>query len=155
MPSFLVSTTTATLVASTPYSAIELRTASEPPIKIVKWWVDFNSSTSTDKPVLVQAGRFTTAVTANTSVSASPLSWVGNDSTAVTSVGVNATTEGSGTTTGQVEGHYVLPQGGLYVGWETDDTALWIAPSSFFRIRITPGSALTTTTANVGVVFIE
>jgi hypothetical protein len=142
VPNFQVSTTTATLVASTAYSAIELRTTSTLPIKIVKWWVDLNSATSTDKPVLVRAGRFSAAVTTIAGATPSPLSYVGSDSTSVTP-------------NNNPDLHYVLPQGGMYVCWETDETAMWLGTSSFWRIQITPGSALTTTTANCGVVYVE
>jgi hypothetical protein len=155
VPNFQVSTTTATLVASTAYSAIELRTTSTLPIKIVKWWVDLNSATSTDKPVLVRAGRFSAAVTTIAGATPSPLSYVGSDSTSVTGASVNATSEGAGTPNNNPDLHYVLPQGGMYVCWETDETAMWLGTSSFWRIQITPGSALTTTTANCGVVYVE
>jgi hypothetical protein len=155
VPNFLVATTTATLVASTAYTALELRPPAGVAAKIVKWWVDFNSATSTDKPVLVQAGKFSAAVTTATAANPTPLSFIGSDTTASTAASVLTTAEGAGTASGQVESHYVLPQGGMYVAWETDDTALWVAPGTFYRIRLTPGSALTTTTANVGAVWVE
>ncbi|WP_280667535.1 MULTISPECIES: hypothetical protein [unclassified Kitasatospora] len=149
-----MTTTTATLVASTAVTAIELRTGSVP-IKVLKWWTDFNSATSTDKPVLVQSGRFSAAVTTNSAATPSAMSYVGQDTSAQTAAGVNATTEGAGTPAANTESHNVLPQGGLYAAWETDDTALWVAPNSYWRLRITPGSAITTTTANCGVVWTE
>ncbi|MDH6134655.1 hypothetical protein P3T37_004059 [Kitasatospora sp. MAA4] len=154
MPGWSVTTTTATLVASTAVSAIELRTGALP-IKIVKWWADFNSATSTDKPVLVQAGRFSAAVTTNTAATPAAMSYLGAETGAQTAAGVNATTEGAGTAAAQTEAHNVAPQGGLYAAWETDDTALWVPPNSFWRLRITPGSAITATTANCGVVWVE
>lgn len=154
MPSYQVTTTTATLTASTPYTAIELRTAAAPAIKIVKWWVDFDSSTSTDKPVLVQVARFSAAVTTISAATPLALNYLGNSSSAATAAGVNATSEGAGTPY-TAESHYISPLGGLYVGWETDDTALWVGTSAFWRLRITPGSAITSTTANCGVVWVE
>lgn len=154
MPSWSVTTTTGTLAASTAVSAIELRTGSLP-VKIAKWWCDLNSATSTDKPVLVQTGRFSAAVTTNTAATPAAMSYLGQESSALTAAGVNATSEGAGTPGAQIEAHTLLPQGGLYVAWETDDTALWVPPNSWWRIRITPGSAITSTTANCGVVFIE
>ncbi|WP_037605836.1 hypothetical protein [Streptacidiphilus rugosus] len=155
MPNFQVSTTTATLVASTAYTAIELRTSSSTPIKIIKWWCDFNSSTSTDKPLLAAAARFTAAVTTASAATPMALSFVGSDSTASTSASVNTTVEGAGAISGMPESHYVAAQAGLWAAWETDDSALWVATSSFWRLRITPGSAITSTTANCGVVWVE
>jgi hypothetical protein len=154
VPGFSVTTVSPTLTASTAVSVIELRTGSMP-VKIVKWWCDLNSATSTDKPVLVQAGRFSAAVTTNTAATPAAMSYVGQDTSAQTAAGVNATTEGAGTPAAQIEAHTLLPQGGLYVAWETDDTALWVPPNSFWRLRITPGSAITSTTANAGVVWVE
>lgn len=155
MPSFQVSTTTATLVASTAYTAIELRTPSTGGAWIKKAWADFNSATSTDKPVLVQMGKFSAAITTATANIPMPLNYLGNISAANTAASVNATVEGAGTFTANGELHNVLPQGGMYVGWDTDETALWVPPSSFFRIRITPGSAITSTTACCGVAWLE
>lgn len=154
MPNFSVTTVSATLAASTAVSVIELRTGSVP-IKIVKWWCDLNSATSTDKPVLIQAGRFSAAVTTNSAATPAAMSYVGQDTSAQTAAGVNATSEGAGTPVGQMEAHTLLPQGGLYASWETDDTALWVAPNSYWRLRLTPGSAITSTTANAGVVWVE
>lgn len=154
MPNFQVATTTATLVASTAYTAIELRPPAGTVGKVVKWWADLNSATTADKPVLVQAGLFSAAVTTATANTPLALSGVAGLA-ARTAASVNASVEGAGAANANTEGHYVLPQGGLYVAWETDDTALWIPAGSFFRIRLTPGSALTTTTANCGVVFVE
>ncbi len=155
MATFQVSTTTATLVASTAYTAIELRPVSSTPIQILKWWVDLDSATSTDKPVLVQAGKFSAAATTDAADTPLAVDFRGQDSTANTSVGVNATSEGAGTWVANGELHYVLPQGGLYIGWETEDTALWVPGGSFYRIRLTPGTAITSTTANCGVVWKE
>ena len=155
MPSFQVATTTATLAASTAYTAIELRPPAGTTIKIAKWWCDLDSSTSTDKPVFVQAGGFSAAVTTATANTPLALSGIGQLTAARTAASVNATSEGAGTANANCEPHYLLPQGGLYVAWETDETALWVPAGSFFRIRITPGSAITTTVANCGVVFVE
>jgi hypothetical protein len=155
VPSFQVTTTTATLVASTAYTAIELRPPAGTTAKVSKLWVDFNSVTSTDKPVLAQWGLYSAAVTTATANTPLALSAAGQLTAARTAASVNATAEGAGTANANGEPHNILPQGGLYVAWETDETALWIPPGAFFRIRLTPGSAITSTTANVGVVFVE
>jgi hypothetical protein len=155
MATFQVSTTTATLVAATAYSAIELRPVSSTPIQILKWWVDLNSATSSNPPVLVQAGKFSAAVTTNTSSTPLAIDYRGQDTTANTAAGVNATSEGAGTWVANGEVHSLAPQGFPFAVWETEDTALWVPGGSFWRIRITPGSAITTTTATCGVLFKE
>ena len=155
MASFQTSTVTATLVAATAYTAIELRPPSGTPIKIVKIWADFGSTTSTDKPVLVQVAKFSAAVTTATANTPLPLDWRGDDTAADTAASVNATVEGAGTFVANGEQHNVSPVSGLYVAWETDETALWVPGGSFFRIRLTPGSAITSTTACCGVAWVE
>ncbi len=155
MATFQVSTTTATLAASTAYSAIELRPVSSTPIQILKWWIDGNSYTSTDHPLLVQAGKFSAAVTTNTSATPLPVDYRGQDSTANTAAGVNATSEGAGTWVANGELHSLAPQGFPYVCWETEDTALWVPGGGYWRLRVTPGSALTSTTVTCGVLWKE
>ena len=155
MASFQTTTVTATLVAATAYTAIELRPPAGTPIKIVKWWADFNSATSTDKALLVQAGKFSSAITTGTANTPIAVDWKGDDVSASTAASVNATSEGAGTAVANIEAHNIMPQGGLYVAWETDETALWVPGGSFFRIRLTPGSAITSTTASCGVAWVE
>jgi len=155
MATFQVSTTTATLVAATAYAAIELRPVSGTPIQILKWWVDLDSATATNPPVLIQAGKFSAAVTTNAANTPLAVDYRGQDSTANTLAGVNATSQGAGTWVANGELHSLAPQGFPFVAWETEDTALWVPGGAFWRIQITPGSALTTTTATCGVVWKE
>lgn len=154
MSIYSYSTVTATLVASTAYTALEIQTAASTDIKILKWWVELNSVTSTDKQVLVQVGAFTAAVTTATAVTPTKVDWGGNGIASQSTVRVNATTEGAGTFTAGYEQHYIGASSG-YTFWEPDRLALQIPNSAFFRIRLSPGSALTSTTAAVGVTWEE
>lgn len=154
MPYYSTSTVTATLVASTAYSALEIKTPASTGIKVVKWWVELNSVTSTDKQVLVQVGAFSLAVTTNTGVVPAKVDWGDNGLASQCTVGVNASAEGAGTFNAGYEEHSIGPSSG-YTFWEPAEIAWQIAPSSFFRIRLTPGSALTTTTAAVGCTWLE
>jgi hypothetical protein len=149
MAIYSTSTITATLVASTAYSALEIKTPSSTGIRILKWWVEFNSVTSTDKFVLVQVGRFSAAVTTNTGVTPARADWGYNALVSQCTVGVNATSEGAGTFNASYEQHQVPPNSGLTM-WEPREMAWQTVASDFFRIRLTPGSALTSTTAAVG-----
>lgn len=149
MAVFSTSTITATLVASTAYSALEIKTPSSGGIRVTKWWVEFNSVTSTDKFVLVQVGRFSAAVTTNTGIVPARVDWGENAIVSQCTVGVNATVEGAATFNTSYEQHQVAPNAGLTV-WEPREAAWQTLPSDFFRIRLVPGSALTAVTAAVG-----
>jgi|ERR1700761_1471736 len=154
MARFSTSTITATLVASTAYSALEIKTPSSTDITIKKWWVEFNSVTSTDKFVLVQVGLFSAAVTTNTGITPAKIDYGGNAMSSACTVGVNATVEGAGTFNTSGEQHEWAPNSGQTF-WEPPETAWQVPPSSFFRIRLTPGSAITSVTAAVGVAWEE
>ena len=154
MARFSTSTITATLVASTAYSALEIKTPSGTDIVINKWWVELNSVTSTDKYVLIQVGLFSAAVTTNTGVTPAKIDYGGNAMASQCTVGVNATSEGAGTFSASYEQHQWAPNAGQTF-WEPSETAWQVPPSSFFRIRLTPGSAITTVTAAVGVAWEE
>lgn len=154
MPTYSVSTVTATLVASTAYSAIEIKTPTSTGIKVVKWWVELNSVTAGDKNVLAQVTRFTSAVTTNSAATPVLVDYAENGLVSQCTVGVNATVEGAGTPNSAGEQHSIPAGGGLTI-WEPDAYGLQVPISSFFRIRLTPGSALTTTTATCGVTWIE
>lgn len=149
MSVYSYSTVSATLVASTAYSALEIQTSASTDIKVLKWWVELNSVTSTDKPVLIQVGQFSIAVTTATTVTPAKVDWGGASIASQSTVRVNATSEGAGTFSAGYEQHYVGASSG-YTFWEPDRIAWQIPGNAFFRIRITPGSALTTTTAVVG-----
>lgn len=154
MPVYSMSNVTATLVASTAYSALEIKTPSTTGIKVVKWWVELNSVTSGDKNVLVQVGQFTAAVTTNTTVAAAKVDFGIASLASQCTVGINATTEGAGTFTTGYEQHSVAANAGLDI-WDPDAYCWQIPASSFFRIRLTPGSVITTATATYGCTWIE
>jgi hypothetical protein len=151
---YSVSGVSATLVASTAVSVFELKTPAAGYAKITKWWVDFSSVTSTDKPILVQVGRFSAAVTTNTSVTPALVDYGGNGLASQCTAGINATTEGAGTFNTNGEQHEWAPNSSTAF-WEPDNSAWQVPPSSFFRIRITPGSAITSATATFGCTWTE
>lgn len=158
MPTYSVSTVTATLVAATAYTAIELKPPASTGIKVLKWWVEFNSITASNNNVLVQLGLFSAAVTTLTAVAAANVPKVdygGGSLNAQSVAGINATVEGAGTFTANQEQHSMPPNGGMTF-WEPEEYA-WQFPfsSASVRLRITPGAALTTTTATCGVVWLE
>jgi hypothetical protein len=154
VPTYSYSTVTATLVASTAYSALEIKTPASTGAKMLKWWVWFNSVTAADKNILVQVGQFSAAVTTLTGVTPAKIDWGDNGLASQSTVGANATVEGAGTFTAGYEQHSIAANSGLII-WEPDAIAMQIPVSSFFRIRLTPGSALTTTTAAVGCTWSE
>jgi hypothetical protein len=157
VPTYSYSTVTATLAASTAYTAIEIK----PPtggITVLKWWVELNSVTATDKQVLVQMGAFSAAVTTLTAVTAANVPKVDygmNGLVAQSVVGFNASSEGAGTFVAGGEQHSIPPNSGMSF-WETEDTAFDF-PSAInsVRIRLTPGAALTATTATCGITWRE
>lgn len=154
MPNYSYSTVTATLVASTAYTALEIKAPATTGIKIKKWWVELNSVTSTDKQVLAQIGQFSAAVTTLTAVTPARVDWGDASLVSQCTVGVNATTEGAGTFNAGYEQHSIGASSGLVI-WDPDDMCWQIPPNAFFRIRLTPGSALTTSTAVVGCAWAE
>lgn len=158
MPTYSYSTVTATLVASTAYTALEIKPPSGGGATVLKWWVELNSTTAGDKQALVQMGLFTSAVTTLTSVAAASVPKVDyglNGLNAQSALGFNATVEGAGTFVAGGEQHSVPANSGLAL-WETEDTAWDFLPSAAsVRLRITPGSGLTATTATCGWVWRE
>jgi len=157
MPTYSVSTVTATLVASTAYTAIELKPPAGGGIKVLKWWVELNGA-STDKYVLVQMGLFSAAVTTLTSIAAANVPKVDygqNGLNAQSTVGVNATVEGAGTFTANQEQHN-WPPNSQQTFWETDLTSwLFLPAATSVRIRLTPGNTITSTTATCGMTWFE
>jgi hypothetical protein len=154
MPTYSTSTVTATLVASTAYSALEIKTPATTGARIVKWWVELNSVTAGDKNVLVQIGLFSAAVTTNTGVTPARVDYGLSGLASQCTVGVNATAEGAGTFNASYEQHSISASAGMTF-WEPDPYAWQVPASSFFRIRLTPGSALTSATATVGCTWTE
>lgn len=149
MSIYSYSTVTATLAASTAYTALEIQTAASTDIRVLKWWVELNSVTSTDKFVLVQMGVFSAAATTATTVTPAKVDYGGASIASQSTVRANATVEGAGTFTAGGEQHYVGASSG-YTFWEPDRAAWQFAASAFIRIRLTPGSAITSATAAVG-----
>jgi hypothetical protein len=154
MPVYSVSTVTATLGASTAYSAIEIKTPSSTGIKVVKWWVELNGLTSSNANALAQVTRFTAAVTTNTAATPVLVDYGENSLASQCTVGVNATAEGAGTPNAAGEQHSI-PQNAGMTFWEPDPYALQVAPSAFFRLRIVPGSPFSGVIATCGVTWIE
>lgn len=154
MAVYSVSNVSATLVAATAVSVFELKTPGGAYAKITKWWVDFNSVTSTDKFILVQVGRFSAAVTTNTTVTAALVDSAGASIASQCTAAINATVEGAGTFNTNGEQHEWPPNSSTAF-WEPDNSAWVVPPSSFFRIRITPGSAITSATATFGCTWTE
>ena len=153
MPTYSVSTVTATLVASTAYTAIEIKPPASTGAKILKWWVELNSVTAGNNNVLVQMGLFTAAVTTITAIAAANVPKVDyglNGLVTQCTVGVNASSEGAGTFVANGEQHSVAANSG-YTLWEPDDIAWQFLPSATsVRIRLTPGATITSTTATCG-----
>lgn len=162
MPTYSVSTVTATLVASTAYTAIEIKPPSACGIIVEKWWVELTGASS-DKPVLVQMGLFSAAVTTLTAIAAANVPKVDygmNSLNAQSTVGVNATAEGAGTFTANAEQHYFQPNAGATY-WESSgqplgNTAWTFLPSATsVRLRLTPGTTITSAVAACGMTWYE
>ena len=154
MPTYSYSTVTATLVASTAYSAIEIKTPAATGAKIVKWWVEINSTTSGDKNILAQIGQFSAAVTTLTAVTPVRMDYAENGLVSQSTVGVNATVEGAGTFLAGYEQHTIPANAGMII-WEPDPYVMQIPGSSFFRIRLTPTGTISAATAAVGCTWTE
>lgn len=162
MPTYSVSTVTATLVASTAYTAIEIKPPAGVGIIVEKWWVELTGA-SNDKPVLVQMGPFSAAVTTLTAIAAANVPKVdygGNALNAQCAVGVNATAEGAGVFSANYEQHTFQPQD-RFTFWEpvagpAGQTA-WMFPAgtTSVRLRITPGTTITGATATCGITWYE
>lgn len=138
MATFTVSTDNVTLVASTAKTIIDLAVGANTPANIYEWWIEgMDLASSTNTTWKVEVGLFSAAVTTHTA--ATPSTW--DVSTAVSSVtaGVVTTSEGAGTPT-NVEVHRIQTSSGLLV---MEPVARVVPPSSFWRIRITPGAAVT------------
>lgn len=138
MANFTVSVDNVSLVASTAKTIIDLATTSSTPASVWNWWVEGEDlATSTNTPWKVEVGLFSAAVTTHTA--ATPATWDVPTAVSTVTAGTVTTSEGAGTPT-NVEVHRVQTSSGLLV-WE--DKPRLIPVSSFWRIRITPGSAVT------------
>lgn len=153
MPTYSASTVTATLVASTAYTALEIKPPASTGVTVLKWWVELNSVTAGNNNVLVQMGLFTAAVTTLTAITAANIPKVDygmNGLNSQCTVGYNATVEGAGTFVAAGEQHSIAANAG-FVLWEPEKIAWQFLPSAVsVRIRLTPGAAITTTTATCG-----
>jgi hypothetical protein len=162
VPTYSISTVTATLVASTAYTAVEIKPPAGVGIVVKKWWVDVTGA-SGDKPLLVQMGPFSAAVNTLTAISAANVPKVDygqNGLNAQSAVGLNATVEGAGTFSSGYEQRTILPLSSQ-IFWDVvagpaDNTAWWFPPSTTsVRLRITPGGSITTATATCGMTWYE
>lgn len=138
MANFTVSVDNVALVASTAKTIIDLATTGSTPASPWMWWVEGEDlASSTNTPWKVEVGLFSAAVTTHTAVTPSP--WDVSTAVSTVTAGTVTTSEGAGTPT-NVEVHRVQTSSGLLI-WEA--TPRVIPVSSFWRIRITPGSAVT------------
>lgn len=150
MTFYVVSVDNVSLTASTAKTIIDLATTSSTPITIWHWWVEgWDPTATTNAAWLAQIGLFSAAVTTHTAVT--PGTW--DVSTGVSSVtaGVATTSEGAGTAS-NVENHRIQTAAAL-IPWEFPKGRV-VPPSSFWRIKITPGSAVTNG-VTAGVLFEE
>lgn len=154
MATYSVTTITGTLVASTPLSAIELRTPAGQWARVLKWSVEVTGTTA-GQVITIDAATFSAAVTTNTSVTPLLVDRGVGGIAAVTAAGVNATAEGAGTATANAEKHQVVTTNSGLLMWESDKTAQLIPASSFWRLRLNPPGTITACTAIVNVTFEE
>lgn len=150
MPVFSGSIDAVALVAATAKSVVELSTSANSPIKIIDWWVEFDGTSAAAVPVKIEVGRFSSAVTTATTVTASKVDLGGGSSAAQTTFKHSTSTEGAGTAS-DVEVHRVSPTSGIRVQYPLGRE--WqVGTSSFFRVRLT---AAATVNATVGVMWEE
>lgn len=154
MPVYSVNGLSGTLVASTALTVVEIKTPATTGIRILKWWAEFNSVTSTDKFVFLQVGQFTAAVTTISSATPMQVDYGENGLASQCTVGTVATTEGAGSPFPIYERHQIAPNTGIVI-WEPREMAMQVPASSFFRIRVIPGSAITSATGVCGVTWEE
>lgn len=151
MPTYSYSSDAVALVAATAKSVLELKTPSTTAIAITKWWVEFDGVTPTNTPVKLEIGRFSAAVTTNSSTPTPYLvDYAGNALASQCALGVNASTEGAGTFAAG-ETHRVPPTSGLVM---LDPLGgYWQVPASgFWRIRLTAAQVVNVT---FGVTWVE
>ena len=123
------------LAASTAETVIELAAGSNDPIKIKEWWVNFDGTSSTEAPVLVEVGRFSAGVTTGSTRTAEKFdTGTGGGTTAVT-VKDNVSTEGAGTAD-DIQFFWVPPTSGFHYIAPLGQEVI-IAGSGFWRIRCT------------------
>lgn len=138
MANFTVSVDNVSLTASTAKTVIDLATTSSTPISVWEWWVEgLDLASATNTAWKIEVGLFSAAVTTHTAVTPSP--WDVSTAVSTVTAGTVTTSEGAGTPT-NVETHRLQTSSGLIL----PDTVPRVVPvSSFWRIRITPGSAVT------------
>ena len=146
MPVFAGSIDAVALAAATAKTVIELSTSAASPCKIIDWWVEFDGTSSSATPVKIEVGRFSSAVTTATTVTASKVDYGGNGSAAQTTFKHTTTAEGAGTAS-DVEIHRVSPTSGVRFQYPLGRE--WqVGVSGFWRIRVT-AAAIVNVTAGI------
>lgn len=129
------------LVAAAAKTVLELGTAATSRAKIKQWWVEFDGTSSSAVPVLVEFQRASAGVTTATTITAGKNDAA--DGAAATVVKHTTTVEGAGTLS-DGETHLVPPTGGLVMQY-LPGTEYVVAVSSFWRIRCTAPAGVNVT----------
>lgn len=138
---YFVSVADVALSAATIKTVFELGTSSAVRAKITEWWVEFDGTTPTNTPVLVEVGRYSAGVT--TATSFTPSKYYTGDGASASTCKYNTTSEGAGTAVATFE-HRVNPTGGIYIQYPLDREPI-VQVSGFFRIRCTAAQAVNAT----------
>lgn len=155
MPTFQGSTGPVAITASTTKTLLQVASASTLPVLINKWWVasDATSAGTATSGLRVQVGRFSAAVTTASGLSVGGFDAAGFVGSAVSTASFNATVEGAGSPSGEVEDHLLgLTQSELVV-WEP--MPVYIPMSSWWRVRIIVPAGIGTTNIYAGVQWTE
>lgn len=142
-PIYSVSVDGIALSAATAKTILEIGTPSTTGMVPFTWWVEFDGTTSTNTPVKVEIGRFSSGVTTATTITPSRVNDGNRALASQCTVKHTTTTEGAGTAS-DVEIHRVPPTSGLI--WQESLGMEWVlGASAFWRIRCTAAQAVNVT----------
>lgn len=124
------------LAAATAKSVLELSTPATTRAWVRRWWVEFDGTSASNVPVLVELLYASAIVTGGVAVT--PRSMTGGPASLCT---VNKNPTGEGTPGNLDEQHRIPPTGGFMFQWSPD--AYKIVPiSGFWRIRCTAANVV-------------
>lgn len=142
-----VATMSAITTGTSLKSLLEIATPAGVRASIKSWWVEFNGTTATNAPILVELVRGSATITGT---ALTPVKY--DDFAPTANVTAKHTATGEGTPTDVLEAHYVSPTSGLIIQYPLGSEPK-VPVSSFLKLRVTAASG--SVSANVGFVWEE
>lgn len=138
---YVCTVSTSTFAAATARTPIQLASTTLNDLTLVSWWAEFNSTSATAKPILVELTRSTGNITGST-----PSIRKYNPQALAAKAKVRSLASGEGTLTNAqiLESHRIHPQAGIVIQYPLGrEVVLSSTSPAYIRIRITAAAAVT------------